>query len=282
MISERDDEQERSDDRATLMWSLLVSGFLNLMGWMFVAWTIAVRTHAMAVAQNPPPQETFMVTSSSMRIAQRSHPVPRQANQQPATQQQAQRPAAATQPRQPEPKAQPTEIARITPSAPPQPRSAPKRTQQATLAETLAQQQVAFEHEAQQLNQQHGPISIATIDPSQRESATHQYRINFGGNSELRGRGEGILSEVLRAWIEPGTGRHCYYIQYQWLYPAGGIEQGDVPWPFCYPPNADLIGRGIRTIPIETPPPGYQLPAGTELYPIEKQVYEAWLHGNPP
>lgn len=281
MISEREDQHERNDERATLVWSLLVSGFVNLMGWMVVAWTIAVRTHAMAVAQKEP-QETFMVTSSSMHIAQHSRPVPQQPNHQPATQQQSQRPKAAPQRRQPAPKAEPTEIARIMPTAPPQPRSAPKRTQQATLAEELAQQQVAFEHEAQQLNQQHGPISIATIDPSQRQSAVRTYRMNFGGNAELRDRGEGILSNVLRAWIDPDTGLHCYYIQYTWLYPTGGTEVANVPWPFCYPPSGDLIARGLRRIPLQFPPAGYHLPAGAYLYPIEKAVYETWLHGNPP
>jgi len=279
MISERDDEQERSDDRATLVWSLLVSGFLNLMGWMLIAWSIALRTHAMAVAQEQP-QEPFMVTSSSIHIAQRSRPVPQQPNQQPVAERQSQRPVAATRQRQPEPKAEPTEIARIMPTAPPQPRSAPKRTQQATLAEQLAQQQVAFEHEAQQINQQHGPISIATIDPSQRESAVRTYHMNFGGNAELRDRGEGFY-RPLKAWIDPESGLHCYYIQYQWLYPTGGTEVADVPWPFCYPPSGDLVARGLRTIPMQFPPPGYQLPAGTYLFPIEKEVYEAWLRGRP-
>jgi hypothetical protein len=268
MITEPEDPQERSNDRATLAWSLLVSTFLNLMGCMLIAWTVASRTHAMTVAENPP-QETFIVSSSSMRIVQPSRPV----QQQPVRQ-------APTQQRRPEPRAEPTEIARITPNAPPQPRSAPRRMRQATLAETLAQQQVAFEHEAQQLNQQHGPIAIATIDPSQRAPSMQTYHITFGGDADVHDRGQGFY-HTLKAWIDPADGQHCYYIQYQWDYPTGGTEVADVPWPFCYPPTADLIGRGFRSIPMQLPPDGYKLPAGTDLYPIEKEAYEAWLHGNP-
>jgi hypothetical protein len=267
MITERESPQERSDDRATLAWSLLVSGFLNLMGWMLIAWTVAFRSHAMTVAENPP-QETFIVSASSMHIAQSSRPARQQPNRQ-----------AATQQRPPEPKAEPTEIARITPNAPPQPRSAPRRTQQATLAETLAQEQVGFAHEAQQLNAQNGPIAIATIDPSQRAPSIQTYHITFGGDGDVHDRGQGFY-HTLKAWIDPNDGQHCYYIQYQWIYPTGGTESADVPWPFCYPPSGDLIGRGLRTIPMQLPPDGYHLPTGTYLYPIEKEAYEAWLHGN--
>ena len=31
---------------------------------------------------------------------------------------------------------------------------------------------------------------------------------------------------------------------------------------------------------LSAPQPGYQLPAGTYLYPIEKDVYDAWLADN--
>jgi hypothetical protein len=281
MITELDEEQERRDDRATLVWSLLVSGFANLMAWMLVAWVAALRMHAMSTVQDRP-EPTFMVTSSSINIAKQTHPVPQQSNQQ-AVAQPAPRPQPQRQPAPqraiPHPQAQPTELARNTPSGTPVPRSAPKKQQQGTLAEELAQQEVAFQHEAQQLNEQHAPLSIATIDPNHRQSATRQYRINFSGNSNLRDRGEGYY-RPLRGWLSD-HGLHCYYIEYTWLYPSGGTEVGDIPWPFCYLPSNDPVARHVRQIDILEPPAGYQLPSGTYLWPIEREVYEAWLHGNP-
>jgi len=276
MITETDNTQERNDERATVVWALLVSGFTNLMAWMLIAWGVALRMQAISVAQQHP-EETFMVASSSIRIAQHSHPVPQQRNPQPVVAQQAQREqpkAAQRQAATPAPTAQPTEIARNVPSASPQPHSAPHKQNAGSLAEQLAQQQVAFQRETQQLNAQHAPLSVATIDPAQRESATKQYKMNFGGNTELEGKGEGFV-EPLSAWRDGGL--NCYYVEYTWLYPTGGTERANVPWPFCYPPSNDLIARRLRRIPFQYPPQGYQLPAGTYLYPIEKDVYDAWL-----
>jgi hypothetical protein len=283
MITEVDNPQERSDERATWLWAVLVSGFINLLTAMLIAWGISLRMQALQAAQDRP-EETFMVASSSIHIAQHSHPIPQQRNPEPVQAQKSQPQRAQPKSVQreaatPQPTAQPTELAKIVPSAPPQPRSAPKKQNAGSLAEQLAQQQVAFQHEAQQLNSQRNPLSVATIDPAQRQSATKTYKMNFSGNEELAGRGEGFVFP-LRRWID-NNGNHCYYVQYQWLYPTGGTEVGNVPWPFCYPPNGDLIARGLRQIPFNEPPPGYQLPAGTFLYPIEKDVYQAWLseHG---
>lgn len=277
MITETDNPLERNDDRTTLVWSLLVSGFANLMLWMLVAWGVALRMQAIKVAQDHP-EETFMVSSSSVHIAQHSHPVPQQEHPSPLDAQKSQQHQAKKAQREaatPQPNAQPTELAKIVPDASPQPHAAPKQQKQGTLAEQLAQQQVAFQHEAQQLNAHNAPLSVATIDPAQRESATRQYQLNTSGRRELQGPGEGILSAVLARWIDRGA--HCYYIQYTWLYPTGGTEVANVPWPFCYPPTDDPIARGERHILILQPPPGYQLPAGTVLYPIEKRIYDYWL-----
>jgi hypothetical protein len=280
MITEADNQQERSDDRTTLLWSALVSGFVNLMLWMLIAWGVALRMQAIQVAQERP-EEMFMVASSSIHIAQHSHPVPHQENPSPVAAQKSQQHQpqkveheAAT----PQPSAEPTELAHIVPKAPAQPRPAPKKQNQGSLAEQLAQQQVAFQHEAQQINAHNAPLSIATIDPAQRESSNKQYRMNFSGNQELAGKGEGYLIPLQR-WIDNGL--HCYYGQYYWLYPTGGTEVANIPWPFCFTPGNDPIARGIRQFPFPLPMPGYQLPAGTYLYPIEKDVYQAWLaqHG---
>jgi hypothetical protein len=275
MITEVDNTQERNDDRTTLVWSLLVSGFVNLMLWMLVAWGVALRMQAIQVAQQRP-EETFMVASSSIHIAQHSHPIPHTDNPSPVAAQKSQQhqPQKAERAATPQPSAEPTEIARIVADASPQPKAAPKKQNQGSLAEQLAQQQVAFQHEAQQINAHNAPYSIATIDPEQRESATKQYRMNFSGNQELAGKGEGYLIPLQR-WVDNGL--HCYYGQYYWLYPTGGTEVGNIPWPFCFTPGNDPIAHGIRQFPFPLPMAGYQLPAGTYLYPIEKDVYEAWL-----
>jgi outer membrane biosynthesis protein TonB len=172
MITERDDQLERDDDRATLVWSLLVSGFVNLMLWVVLAWVIAFRTHDMAMAQAQR-LETFTVTSSSLNIAKRTQPVPAQPNQRVDAQRQPTRqpqpkPVQPAKQETPKPQAQPTELAHITPHGTPQPHSAPKKQSQGTLAEELAQNEVAFQHEAQQINAQHSVLSVATIDPNQR------------------------------------------------------------------------------------------------------------------
>jgi hypothetical protein len=277
MITESDESQER-EDPVTAVWLVLVSGFVNLMLWMLIAWGLAWRAHAFAaVIQRP--EETFMVASSSLHITQKSHPQPQTPQQQPQPQPvQQQRPQPEHEPQkadEPKPDAQPTELSKIAPEAPPQPKSAPKRTNAGSLAEQLAQQQVAFQREAEQINRQNsGPVSIATIDPNQRESATKSYHMNFAGNPELEGKGEGYLFP-LRRWIQDGL--HCYYGRYTWLYPTGGTEVANIPWPFCFPPTNDPIARGIHQFPFPLPPDGYRLPAGTSLYPIEKDVYQAWL-----
>ncbi|HTZ53832.1 MAG TPA: hypothetical protein VMB20_02125 [Candidatus Acidoferrum sp.] len=280
MITEADETQERSEDRTTLVWSLLVSGFVNLMLWMVIAWGVALRMQAIQTAQERP-EETFMVASSSVRIAQHSHPVPQRQNPSPLDAQKSQQRQPKRAQREaatPQPTAEPTELARIVPKAPPQPHAAPKQQKQGSLAEELAQQQVAFQREAQQLNSQHAPLSIATIDPAQRESASKQYRVNFSGSQELAGKGEGYLIPLQR-WLDE-NGNHCYYGRYTWLYPTGGTEVDNIPWPFCFLPNNDPIARGIRQFPFPLPMAGYQLPSGRYLFPIERDVYEAWLSGH--
>jgi hypothetical protein len=281
MITESDDAQQRSDDRTVLVWSVLVSGFVNLMVWMAATWAIVASMQAIAQPRERRPLQTFMVASTSIHIAHHSHPVPQRPQTRPSVQQQPQRQPQRPQPQPtvqrravPTPAAQPTELARIVQSAPPQPRSAPKRSQQAALAEQLAQQEVAFQREAQQLNAQNAPLSIATIDPHQRDSAVHQFHMNFSGETELAGRGEGYLLP-LRSWSD--NGMHCYYGRYYWQYPTGGTEIANIPWPFCFLPSEDPIARGIRVFPFPKPLPGYRVPSGTYLYPIEKDVYNYWI-----
>ena len=280
MISERDDQQERSDDRATLVWSLLVSGFVNLMAWMVLAWVIAFRT--MTVVQNQP-TEMFTVTSSSLNIAKRTQPVPAQPNQRVVPRQQQQRqPQKQPKPQQAEkeavrkPQAQPTELAHITPSGTPQPHSAPKKQAQGTLAEQLAQQEVAFQHEAQQINAQHSVLSVATIDPHQTPSAQQPFQMDISGLPGEPRRGEGI---IFPSPMERVRGYDCYDGgRYTLRYMDGQLEEGDIPWPFCYPPRQDPFLQRYRSFDMPLPAlPSYRLPAGVELQPAARDVYNAWL-----
>ncbi len=279
MITELDEQQqERSEDRTTLVWSLLVSGGVNLMLWMVLAWTVALRTHAMAVAQDQP-KETFTVTSSSLHIAQRTQPVPAQPHQsidaQREPQQQRKPQQAAARQAVPEPRAQPTELARITPNGTPQPPSARRKQSQGTLAEELAQQQVAFQHETQQLNAQRAPLSIATIDPNERAAAQRSFQMDMPGMPGEPRRGEGIIypHEMYR-----DHGYDCYEGgRYSLRYVDGQLEHGDIPWRFCYPPRIDPFLQQYRAFDMPLPLPGYRLPPGVQLQPAAKNWYEMWL-----
>ncbi len=280
MITERDDQQEHDDDRATLVWSLLVSGFANLMLWVLLAWVIAFRTNELVVLQNQP--EVFTVTSSSLNIAKRTQPVPAQPNQQAVAQPQQQRqpqrqpePEHAPQQATPKPQAQPTELAHITPNGTPQPRSAPKKQSQGTLAEQLAQQEVAFQHEAQQINAQHSVISVATVDPSQTPAAQKPFQLDISGLPGEPQRGEGIIFPNPMARVH---GYDCYNgARYTLRYDSGQLEEGDIPWPFCFTPRQDPFLQRYRRFDMPLPVAGYRLPSGVELQPAAKDVYTAWL-----
>jgi hypothetical protein len=261
MITERDDLRERNDDRTTLVWSLLVSGFANLMAWMLLAWVIALRTHVIVTVQQQP-VELITVSSSSLNIGGRAQPA-------------RSKPQQAPRRTIPQPQAQPTELARITPNGTPVPRSAPKKQQAGSLAEELAQQQVAFQHEAQQLNAQSTALAIATIDPNQGPGTPEPFQMQVSGLPGEPRRGEGIIypNEGSRT-----RGYDCYDGgRYTLRYMDGKLEEGDIPWRFCYVPREDPFLQRFRRFDMPPPVPGYRLPSGVELQPAAKQVYQNWL-----
>jgi hypothetical protein len=229
-------------------------------------------------------QEPHLITSSSIIHLDKDRPVPHPNTQppQPVAQPVPPRPQPP-QPVQPQvrPKAQPAskppeqpkEEARIVQHAAPQPRAAPQTQRQATLAEQLAQQQAAFEKQTEAMRASRNPLSVATIDPSQRESSTKSYAMNISGIEHATGPGEGLLTP-LQSWHDHGY--NCYYGRYDWIYPDGAMEHANIPWPFCYAPAQDPIARGIREFPFPLPPPGYRT-SPTDLAPIEQRVYQAWL-----
>jgi hypothetical protein len=277
MISEPDYENLRTlqHDRTAQVWSLAVSVFLNLLVWMLVSWHGFM--HMVGAKDAQKPEQMIVMNSSQLEIRQ---PQPQYAlpERHAATAQSKEQPlkkpehAAEKQP-VPKPEAQPTELAQIRPNAPPQPRSAP-RQRAASLAEELAQQEVAFQQEARQLNANRSPISVATADPNARDTENTPFHAAFAGTRILQGKGDGFLVP-LRHWRSEGL--NCYYGRYYWTYPTGGEEIAVIPWPFCYDPADDPIAHGVREFPFPLPLSGYRLPAGTPLQPIEKDVYEDWL-----
>lgn len=71
----------------------------------------------------------------------------------------------------------------------------------------------------------------------------------------------------------------CYYVHYYAQYSGGGSEEGNIPWPLCYPVDHDAmlpLDRSHR-LPIPSPPVGYVLPAGTTLAPLLHAIYTGEL-----
>ncbi len=68
----------------------------------------------------------------------------------------------------------------------------------------------------------------------------------------------------------------CYYAQYDAQFSGGGSEQGVIPWPVCYPRNADAMIHPAypHDLPVPFPPPGYVLPAGKYLTPLLEGLYD--------
>jgi hypothetical protein len=165
------------------------------------------------------------------------------------------------------------EIAKTTAlPAPPQPprliRSAPSK---------IERDESGFAREVAQLNAQNDPHAIPTIDPASREASSKAYAFNVP--SSLRGEehGNGIITPV-QSWHQGGE--DCYYGRYEYTYPDGAMESGNILWPFCYDPGADPFRQPPHPIPFPLPLLGYKLPADAQLPPIEKQVYDAWAAGN--
>jgi hypothetical protein len=151
--------------------------------------------------------------------------------------------------------------------------ASPEPQRRPTVMSSIERDRAGFAKEVAQLNQQNDPHAIPTIDPASQESSTKSYE--FGVPSSLRGEehGNGIITPT-RSWHD--SGRDCYYGRYEFTYPDGAVESGDIAWPFCFDPESDPFKEPPHPIPFPLPLPGYKLPAGTQLPPIEKSVYQQW------
>jgi hypothetical protein len=138
----------------------------------------------------------------------------------------------------------------------------------------IERDEAGYAKEVAQLNAQDDPRAIPTIEPDKREPSMKQYAFNVP--SSLRGdeHGNGIITPT-QHWRD--NGRNCYYGRYEFTYPDGAQEYGDIVWPFCYEPALDPFRLPPHEIPFPFPLPGYKLPPGTQLPPIEKSVYDDWI-----
>lgn len=139
----------------------------------------------------------------------------------------------------------------------------------------LERDQAGFSHEVAQLNQQNDPHAIPTIDPASRQSPTKNYAFSIPSSMGGGEHGNGIITPR-ESWKENGL--DCYYGRYEFTYPDGATESGDIVWPFCFDPGSDPFKQPPHPIPFPLPLVGFKLSpnAEAELPPQEKQVYHAW------
>jgi hypothetical protein len=141
----------------------------------------------------------------------------------------------------------------------------------------IERDEAGFAREVAQLNQQNDPHVIPTIDPSERESSTKSYAFNIPSSMRGDEHGNGIITPV-QSWHEHGL--DCYYGRYEYTYPDGATESGNIVWPFCFDPGSDPFKEPPHPIPFPLPLVGFKLPADAQLPPIEKQVYQDWAAAN--
>jgi hypothetical protein len=274
MISENDDKQ-RAADRAHLAWGFALSIPLTLLIWALMSHNFGLEK-LLKMAQEPP---ELLTSTSIIHMDRRPIPVPNHKSAQPQVPVLPKPVVAQAQPAthraQPTPATERAEIAREQPKAPPQ--AMPSKTEQraASLAETLAQQQAAFQRETAALNANRAPLTNATIDPDNSPRSQETYKLDYSGLPHATGHGQGYIYPN-QSWRDQGL--DCYRGHYTFLYPDGGTEEANIPWPFCYPPYQDPLLRGYpRMIPFPPPMTGYRLPPGTQLERQEAEEYNYWL-----
>jgi hypothetical protein len=151
------------------------------------------------------------------------------------------------------------------PPAPPAPRHP------STIESRIVADQRGFADTVAKLNAANDPHAIATIDPGTQESASKSYGFRAPGAAS---EGNGIITPS-QDWHEHGE--DCYYAHYEYTYPDGAEETGNIVWPVCFDPGADPFKQGRHQMPFPLPLAGYRLPPGTDLPPIERDVYAQWI-----
>lgn len=141
----------------------------------------------------------------------------------------------------------------------------------------LERDEAGYAREVAQLNSQNDPRAIPTIDPASRESSTKSYAFDVASVQRGDKHGNGIITPT-RSWQQNGL--NCYYGRYEYTYPDGAMETGDIVWPFCFEPGADPFKEPPHPIPFPLPLVGFKLPPDAEMPPIEKQIYQQWAGAN--
>jgi hypothetical protein len=254
------------------IWAIVVSALLHLL-----VLGIVLRHYQHMLVQER--GETLRVVRQKLTIEKAAVATPQPVLQQPQQQQQqqVQQPQKVQPHSAPPPEAPPAphELAREEPNAPPQP---PQTHHPSALSVQITHDEARFANEVAQLNKGNDPHAVPTIDPAAREPSMKTYGFvpphGLGGGDSP---GNGLITPTSH-WSDHGL--DCYYGRYSYNYPSGGTEEGTIAWPFCYEPGSDPFKVPPHPIPFPLPLPGYKLPAGTDLPPIEKDIYDQWIAGN--
>jgi hypothetical protein len=147
----------------------------------------------------------------------------------------------------------------------------------AIVEERLDRDRAQFAREVAQLNSSNDPHAIPTIDPASQASSIKTYAFDVPSSMRGEEHGNGVITPTT-SWHDRGL--NCYYGRYVFTYPDGAEESGTIVWPFCYQPGNDPFKELPHSIAFPLPPEGYVLPPGTDLPPIEKEVYERWARSS--
>jgi hypothetical protein len=162
-------------------------------------------------------------------------------------------------------------LSRDDQNAPPQPTSSPRPT---TIESRIAADQRGFANTVAKLNAENNPHAIATIDPATQSGPSKSYGFHAPAGMQSASEGNGIITPS-QNWHDHG--QDCYYAHYEYTYPSGAEETGNIVWPICYEPGSDPFKQGRHEMPFPLPIAGFRLPAGTDLPPIERDVYAHWI-----
>jgi len=233
-----------------------------------------------------PPQDEIITISSAARIAPKPNPVrpapPQRVVQghpppQPAPQRVAVHPETVAQPTYQPPPLLRHELSRpdaraprqppVTRTASPQPRQIayqhaapnpfPQRKAPQLTREQIAKMDEDFAKAIAQTRSMVNPLKV-NPDPA---AAPKRYRMQMAGLFGHLRHGEGIYYPI-RGWRSGGL--DYYYVAYEFTYPDGRFESGNVPWPIHFAPSGDPfvsadVGMLQRT-PLPPPPPGFVPP----------------------
>jgi hypothetical protein len=250
--------------RRVLAWSALFSLVLNV---VILAWLLHVAPLLWGARRGEPEK----ISATQVLRLEKLQPTPAPPVPTPQPSFVPQRVKAAP-PVQPPPAAPPVhELSRDDLQATPQP---PQPSHAPTLQDRINADQRAYANTVAKLNAQNNPHVIATIDPGTQESASKSYGFHAPAGMHSSSEGSGIITPS-QSWHEHG--QDCYYARYSYTYPDGAEETGNIVWPVCFDPGTDPFKEGRHEMPFPLPLAGYRLPPGTDLPPIEKDIYARWI-----